>query len=291
MSAAIDSYNPYVRGQGTASDAWGSHEADRLTGMDVFFAPVAEADLVPLFASFVGDKEDVKLLDIGAGSGTTNEELCGDHGISYYALDANPTILEARPTPEDHKILGRTEAMDLPTHSFDVTYSRAVTAWSSDPERAIGQQLRVTKVGGFAVFTEFDWSSVRPGADGGNAELIMGTKSLMMQALAAIGFHPEFGRDMGLIIDHAADKSGLFYDRKEVRYELPEGDYRELFLGAATSILIELNRAGGDAATTLAALLQTNIKRIERMQAVSFHLPALVTDIVRLVDPEKIAQD
>lgn len=273
-------YNLYER----KDRGWEYHEASRLKTMDDFLSAVTEHDLGYAFneAAYTDSANAVSLIDIGAGTGGAIEKLCSTRGVHYYALDVNEAFLDGRTTPSDKKILGRSEAIPRSGHSFDITFSRAVTAWSKDPRKAISEQLRVTKLGGIAIFTEFDWSSSGIDIESPMTTKLMAARAIMMTALSLAGFRPEYGAHLGCDIDSVIEEQGLRCERKEIRHELPAADYREIFLGAANTILDQLTRARTGQATVLATMLSGYIKDIQGSSPFSFKLPALVTQVMRM---------
>jgi ubiquinone/menaquinone biosynthesis C-methylase UbiE len=276
--------NPYMAPDVSAS-AWEQQEGDRLQTMDDVLAAVTAADLMPVFEEVQAAKgtTGVTLLDIGAGPSTTTERLCDARGVEYFALDVNESFLASRPTDEDHKLLGKSEDLPLEDKSVDITYSRAVTAWNADPKQAIAEQLRVTR--DKAVFTEFDWSHVTVNspdmsvvADG------MAARAAMLGALSRVGFKTEYGQKLGREIQEVADAAGIAIVRSEVRHELPEGDHRALFLGAASTIVEQLKQAGPGAAATVASFLEGYMHTVRNAKEVRMRLPALVTNVVEIVE-------
>lgn len=292
--------NVYIQ-PSSGSEDWQSHEAARLRSMDEFLASITATDLMPVIDSLRSGEPDAKLnfIDIGAGTGDATELLCDQEGLTYVAFDANSAFLDKRPTDPSRKVLGRSEDLVATLETagqqpFDITYSRAVTAWNKDPNKAIEQQLRSTKLGGVAVFTEFDWRSSGIDMRSPFAAKFMQARAIMMEALTLAGFRPEYGADFGHNIDRAAERQGLIYERHETRHELPAGDYREIFLTAANTVVEQLRAVGGGAAGqahTLASLLAGLVKDISSAEQLTFRLPALVTQVVQIADPDKLATE
>lgn len=268
---------------GAAAEQWASDESERLANMDAFFAKVAQEDLLPIFDDVKRQSlaQHPKLLDIGAGTGTVTETLCGDK-VDYYALDVNNELLAARSTADDHKIVGSAETTGLAEGSFDVTFSRAVTAWNADPRAAIAEQLRVTRPGGYAVFTEFDWTHAGAVTEAELTATAMATKAMMMRVLTTVGFKPEYGARLGRDVDEIVAASGLACEQYEVRHELPPGDHRAILLEGAETILAQLQQFKTGQVAAMARMLEINIKHIREAEEFSFQLPALVTKVVHL---------
>ena len=217
--------------------------------------------------------QPMNLLEIGAGTNKVAEELCQENNVDYFVTDSNEESLAAHPDK-----------------SFDVTYSRVVVARSNAPEQSIAEQLRITKDGGTAIFTEFDWTRSKVTDESEVVRPYMEAKAIMMLVLNMTGFKPEFGAGLGTMIDSVTSVDDREYTRQEVRHELPEGDYRKLFLEAADNILQQLNMVGRGQAAVLATLLETCMKRVESAAPCTLRLPALVTQYVQagteqVVDP------
>lgn len=268
--------------QAAETQAWSVHEAARLRTMGAVVASVTKADLAPIFAEMTStDGIPIQFIDIGAGSDTTTEELCGAAGVEYTALDGKEDFLEGRSTEPSRKILADVGDIPRPDGSYDVTFSRAVTAWQEDPRGSIAEQLRVTRLGGAAVFTEFDWT--HSGAVSGSpAEAaIMTARSIMMLALSTAKFKPNFGEQLGKCIDEAVKEQAITVQRTEVRHDLPAGDYTAIFLDAAQNVLLQLKATGRGQAAVLAGLLEDSLAKIEAAGSCLIRLPALVTQIVR----------
>lgn len=222
----------------------------------------------------------MNLLEVGVGTNTVAEELCRESGVEYFVTDSNEVSLAAH-TDTSRKAVARSENLPIQDKSFDVTYSRVVTARSNAPAQSIAEQLRVTKDGGTAIFTEFDWTRSKVTDESEVARPYMEAKAIMMLVLNMTGFKPELGAGLGPMIDNVTSVDSRDYTRQEVRHELPEGDYRKLFLEAADNILQQLNMVGRGQAAVLATLLESCMKRVESAAPCTLRLPALVTQYVQ----------
>lgn len=287
MSEYVDlssAANIYVHESGGEAHAdWSDHEAKRLATMGAVVASVTRGDLMPLFDELGSAGTVLRFVDIGAGSDTTTEELCAEHGgIEYIALDGKQDFLDQRPTDEARKILADVGSIPSPDGHFDITFSRAVTAWQKKPKTAIAEQLRVTRLGGVAVFTEFDWthSGATPGSEA--QEAIMAARSTMMLVLTGAKFNPGFGANLGEAVAAVIAERGVEAERIEVRHELPQGDYKNIFIDAAENVLLQLKAVGRGQAAVFAGLLESCIEKIKAASSTSIRLPALVTEIVRI---------
>lgn len=274
---------------GAAGRQWAGDESSRLANMDSFFQLFAREDLDPVFADVAARYPDqpAQLLDIGAGTGMVTESLCAEQNVAYFALDVNQELLAGRTTETTHKILGSAEATNLPENSFDITFSRAVTAWNADPKAAIAEQLRVTRLGGYAVFTEFDWTDAGAVSETEVTATTMATKAIMMEALTLAGFKPEYGKQLGSDVSEVVRAAGLRGEQFTARHELPAGDYREILLEGAETICAQLDQFKHGQPAAMAAMLRTNIAHIRSAETFSFRLPALVTRIVRLAEVQQ----
>lgn len=269
----MKTHNPYE-----AQEDWGKVEAERLKSMDALQAYVAKKDMTPIVEEFKGGT----LLDIGAGTGTTISELGQSQDMAYIALDVNLAILNQRPDDEI-KLQASSTEIPLADGSIDVTYSKAVTAWNREPQLAIAEQLRVTKAGGIAVFTEFDWSEAGTGEHSSSTESdhLEQLKKVMVDILQKSGFRPHYGKKLGNDVAAVIAEKGIDCHQEETVHEFPEGDHRELLLGAANGLanLAEMKGIMSDEDITS---LQETIQAIDVLPSASFVVPRLITQKVRL---------
>ena len=191
-------------------------------------------------------------------------------------------ILDQRPAGET-KILASSSEIPLENDSMDVSYSKAVTAWSDEPRRAIAEQLRVTRGGGVAVFTEFDWSDAGTGKHSSpeEGERIARLKQTMVDVLGKSGFKPFYGGRLKADIEEVIAQDGLDCRIEEVMHDFPEGDHRTLLLGAAFGLanLAEMRGLMNDEEI---AAFQADIQAIDALPSASFVVPRLVTQKVYL---------
>ncbi|HEX6461788.1 MAG TPA: methyltransferase domain-containing protein [Candidatus Saccharimonadales bacterium] len=272
--------NPYLRAH-QERDVWGGFEAERLKTMDELLTITACKDLQPTLEA-IRDTPSY-LLDIGAGTGTTIKELCEPSGATYIALDANTAILEARGEHEI-KVKARSEDLPLPDGSIDITYSRAVTAWSARPKEVIAEQLRVTKQGGTAIFTEFDWSKAGPGKHSGaeEVELISRMRDTMLGVLQNLGFQPNYGARLGTEIDEVTQEEGIYCERHEQTHEFPEGDHSQLLHGVINNLVEQLRLNPTEPAQHLANGLEADMIRFQALGHHSFNIPVLITQKINV---------
>ena len=274
--------NPYLNVPAEAPTVWEVDEIDRLRTMDEFLGLVTAADLDSALQAIDPQvvTDGARLLDIGAGPGSVTEDLSLARGVDYFALDANQALLAQRTTEPGRMMLGRSEALPVRSDAFELTSSRAVTAWNANPDDAIAEQLRVTRPGGVAVFSEFDWTKSGITIDSEAFEAGMAARAIILQALALAGFNSQLGKNLGAMVDKVVANSSLGCQRTEILHELPEGDHRSLFLESAGTILNQL-RALGPGAEVLATLLASNIEQVKQAESFSLRLPAVVTQVVR----------
>ncbi|BCJ74921.1 hypothetical protein CS0771_44650 [Catellatospora sp. IY07-71] len=262
-----------------APTGWTHAEARRLRRMDELLAAVTTADLTPVLAAVRASEQPVRLLDVGAGTGTTVEDLCTTHGVAYYVLDASGPLLAARATDPARKVRGRAEHLPLAGGSFALTFSRAVLAWCGDPRAAIREQLRVTAPGGTALFTEFDWT--RAGLTARSQALAdgMAARAAMMGALIQGGFAPRYGARLGADVDAVTAGTGCVREQRVV--ELPAGDHRAVFLDAARTVIAHLRGLKAAPAATAAMFLESYAAAVDDpANVIELRLPALVTQLV-----------
>jgi len=279
---SVASVNPYASGD----EAWRNAEANRLRDMDAFLEPFTRQDLEPAIAMQRGERPDraVELLDIGAAVSPTVEAVAAEADVTYYALDVDAGLLEQRDTPAERTIVSPSQEMAVDSGRFDITYSRAATAWSPDPPASISEQLRVTRDGGVAVFSEFDWSAAGADAHTEAGRALNGIKSVLEMAITLRGFRTEYGHaQLAQDIDEAADRDRLAYNREETVHELPPGDYREFMLNMAGQLVEAVADEEDRFIRMLSHDLQMHMKVIEQAQEVEFSLPRIVTQRVEVM--------
>jgi SAM-dependent methyltransferase len=274
----IQASQPNLPESGSVAGQQTNSTPSNLTSMDALYAYVTEQDLAPVFEELADENSRIRLLDISAEPGMVTEKFCEREGVEYYALNANEDLLDARSTDTAHKILASAEATGSPDGSFDVTFSRKAAAWNADPRAIIAEQLRVTRLGGYAVFTEFDWTHAGAVEETELTAAAMATKAMMMRILTPLGFKPEYGARLRSDIYEVTQTSGIACEQTEARYDLPAGDYRGILLEEAEKLLDQLRQFRHPLTTEL----QSNIQHIRKAESFSFHLPALVTNVVHL---------
>lgn len=269
--------NPYIHEQG----AWETSEVERLKSMDALQAHVAVKDIEPVFQ--LAGHQIGSFLDIGAGTGSTARELCQHYDVPYIALDVNSTLLGAREEGDSLRVRASSNHLPFADGAIDVTYSKAVTAWNSDPRGAIAEQLRVTKGGGMAIFTEFDWSKAGPGKYSSPEEemLINRIRSVLMGMLQASGFRPNYGATLADEVRAVIKEKNIRGECHETVHAFPEGDHSELLIGAAESLVQGVYASGKAADENVANILRLLEADMDAFRDLptppSFAVPNLVT--------------
>lgn len=263
-------------------------EGERLVGMDRWLADLTRSELQPhlVAANKQSGGQAFDVVDIGAGPGLTVEQLTEEAGGRYWAVDVNAKLLDRRPTDPDRKILAeKDEPIPLGTNMADVTYSRALGAWNvrrpGAAEALISEQLRLTRPGGVAVFSEFDWTQVGPGEDTPHARTIESIRTIILFTLSRGGFEPSYGGGrLGELVRGVAATHLRSYEIVETPHAFAEGDHRQLFLDAIDTIIGQLrtSRRGN----LFAGMLMNYREEIAGAEHISIHLPLLVTQTVRI---------
>lgn len=274
-------------------------EGQRLKTMKDLVGVVARQDLAPLFAEITESSLDgpAELIDLGAGPDRDIEIYCRENNIGYTAYDGNEAFLADRRISAEQQgqivdisrlKLGRLEDMsDIPDAVYDLSFSRAATAWSSDPDKTIAEQLRIT--GKTAVFTEYDWTHAGVhGVDNDAVAAGNAAKAAMVLVLESAKFQTELGAVLSERVANVAARAGFTIAQSSFRHELPEADHRALFLDAAETILGQLRMAGDGVAMAKARAIAERLDKYLRIVrdapqgSITFRLPALATEIVRI---------
>lgn len=133
-------------------DQWAKdYEAD----LDECFVWLGPHKAVELFVSYVPGKE-ARILDAGAGTGLVGELLARQGYNNLVAMDLSVSMLEeARKKnayQEFHQmVMG--ESLDYATDSFDAVISIGVLTVGHAPASSFDELIRVTKPGGYIVFS------------------------------------------------------------------------------------------------------------------------------------------
>lgn len=286
--------NVYTNAQ--TAEGWQDTEGNRLRTMREYVDSVSRDDLGPVIATLQAERpgRQLELIDLGCGPDRGVEEFCAENAVGYTGYDGNPVFLQQRGTDPFRTIQGRLEDMSsIPDGVYDITFSRAATAWSSDPDRTIAEQLRIT--GDTAVFTEYDWAPASVMC--GHMDVLgagIAAKATMICVLEAAGFNAEFGAGLHERVARVAAECG--YDVESITSEMHElsggANNRDLFLESANTICAQLRAVRGDPATSRAKKIQSAmmLSRLEHYKSIieqapagsmAITLPPLHTTIVR----------
>jgi len=159
---------------------------------------------------------------------------------------------------------------------FDVTYDFAVSAvdavaQGATPDRIV-EQLQATRSGGLALFGYVDWGSAS--AEQGSAASTAFQKAV--DYIVMVGMQDN---DLGEAVQAIAALQPGLHDVREARSDLPEGDYRALFLAAAWHAYARLMQER-DSKLLEAGNLLRSIEAIERANDLVIYPPQLVTATV-----------
>ena len=132
-------------------DQWAKdYEADLESGYD-WQGPAFSAEL---FAKYVS--KDAKILDAGAGTGLVGVILAQKGYRDIVAMDLSTGMLEEAKKKNVYRefhqmVMG--ETLDFPTDSFDAVISIGVMTVGHAPASSLDELIRVTKPGGYIVFS------------------------------------------------------------------------------------------------------------------------------------------
>jgi ubiquinone/menaquinone biosynthesis C-methylase UbiE len=149
-----------------------------------------------------------EVLSVGCGPGVILREVVAlDKSIQATGLDVSEDrIREAR---QRHRgvesmsfVRGDAHAMEFPSNSFDLVYSRMLLEYLKDKEQAVREMVRVCRPGGTLLLQDLDgqllWHYPEDAVMQQNSEKVV-------TALAATGFDPFVGRKLFSF----AQKAGL----------------------------------------------------------------------------------
>ena len=111
----------------------------------------------PLLNDFL--KPDMKVLDIGCGPGTITIDLARQVSRgSVVGMDPNEEALKnARASADEAGMVniefraGETYSIEFPDKTFDLVFSNALFSWLQEPAKALKEQARVTRPGGWVI--------------------------------------------------------------------------------------------------------------------------------------------
>ena len=114
-----------------------------------------QKELYPLVRNWCGVKDNVRLLDVGCGTGYfTRLLVSGDENVSAVGIDMEEPFIEyAREKAEElglpaEFIIGDALALPFEDNTFDIVTSHTFLTSVPDPEKAMSEMKRVVKPGG-----------------------------------------------------------------------------------------------------------------------------------------------
>ena len=132
-------------------DQWAKdYDAD----LDEEFGYVSPQMAVDLFTRYVHKR--ARILDAGAGTGLVGELLAKQGYTNLVAIDLSLGMLEKAREKDAYRELHRMvlgETLDFPTASFDAVISVGVLTLGHAPASSLDELIRVTKPGGYIVYT------------------------------------------------------------------------------------------------------------------------------------------
>ena len=108
-----------------------------------------------------------KVLDVGCGPGSITLDVA-NAVVPGTAVGIDPSeeaTNQARELAAERQVdnvtfqVGDTYGLEFPDETFDITYSHNVLVWIRDPVRALEEQKRVTKPGGWVIGAISDWGT------------------------------------------------------------------------------------------------------------------------------------
>ena len=107
--------------------------------------------LAPALADAAGIAGGIRVLDVGSGPGGLTSVLAGRVGAgNVAAIDPAPQFVAAcrERHPDADVRQGTAEELPWPDEAFDAALACLVVAFMRDPDRGIGEMVRVTRPGG-----------------------------------------------------------------------------------------------------------------------------------------------
>ena len=125
------------------------------TDLDEGFGWLGPQRTVDFFARYVPDKE-ARILDAGAGTGLVGEVLARQGYNNLVAMDLSTGMLEEARKKNAYRefhqmVMG--ESLDYATDSFDAVISVGVLTVGHAPASSLDELIRITKPGGYIVFS------------------------------------------------------------------------------------------------------------------------------------------
>jgi ubiquinone/menaquinone biosynthesis C-methylase UbiE len=157
-------------------------------------------DLTAKQLTWAGVKAGQRVLDLGCAVGTTTRqmaELVGPTGLVVGIDSSKPRLEEARRHPDHRSSIeyrcGQADAIPAGDAEFDLSWSRFLFEYLTDPRKAFSEMVRVTKPGGTVAVSDIDgnciWHDPMPNEMARELEEAI-------QTLGHHGFDPNVGRKL-----------------------------------------------------------------------------------------------
>lgn len=149
-----------------------------------------------------------EVLSVGCGPGVILNEVSELHpsihatGVDVSADRVREAIQRNRENPRLTFVRGDAQAMQFPSDSFDVVYSRMLLQYLREKERAVAEMVRVCKPGGLVVLQDLDGQLLWHYPEDAGVQRAL---EKVLAALAPTGFDPFVGRKLFSF----AQKAGL----------------------------------------------------------------------------------
>jgi len=144
-------------------------------------------------------RRGAEVLSVGCGPGVILREACAlDASIRATGLDiSEERVQEAkrrnRGNAQAEFVRGDAQAMDFPSNTFDLVYSRMLLEYLKDKESAVREMARVCKRGGTVLLQDLDGQLLWHYPED---TVVQSAVEKVVQALGATGFDPFVGRKL-----------------------------------------------------------------------------------------------
>jgi len=141
----------------------------------------------------------VEVLSVGCGPGVILRAASALHptikaaGIDISGDRIEEAIQRNRENPHVKFVCGDAHAMQFPSDSFDLVFSRMLLQYLQEKERAVAEMVRVCRPGGVVLLQDLDGQLLWHYPED---PLVQGTVRKVVAALAATGFDPFVGRKL-----------------------------------------------------------------------------------------------